>query len=72
VQNSLTSLDESADALNSPAESVVGMAMKRTGLHSHVQGHEITCTQVISDRLGIPIENVSMLHGRENMSPYAT
>ena len=29
-----------------------------TGSHSHGQGHETTFAQVVSDRLGIPIENV--------------
>jgi carbon-monoxide dehydrogenase large subunit len=34
-----------------------------TGSHSHGQGHETTFAQVVADRLGIPIENVDVVHG---------
>ncbi|MBK5959179.1 carbon monoxide dehydrogenase [Rhodoplanes elegans] len=34
-----------------------------TGSHSHGQGHETTFAQLVSDRLGIPINNVSIVHG---------
>lgn len=34
-----------------------------TGSHSHGQGHETTFAQVVSDRLGVPIENVEVVHG---------
>ena len=34
-----------------------------TGSHSHGQGHETTFAQLVSDRLGIPIEQVSIVHG---------
>jgi carbon-monoxide dehydrogenase large subunit len=34
-----------------------------TGSHQHGQGHETTFAQVVCDRLGIPIENVSIVHG---------
>ena len=34
-----------------------------TGCHAHGQGHETTFAQIVSDRLGIPIENVSVVHG---------
>ena len=34
-----------------------------TGCHAHGQGHETTFAQVVSDRLGIPIENISIVHG---------
>ena len=34
-----------------------------TGSISHGQGHETTFAQLVSDRLGIPIENVSIVHG---------
>jgi carbon-monoxide dehydrogenase large subunit len=34
-----------------------------TGSHSHGQGHETTFAQVVADRLGMPIENVSIVHG---------
>ncbi len=34
-----------------------------TGSHSHGQGHETTFAQVVASRLGIPIENVDVVHG---------
>jgi carbon-monoxide dehydrogenase large subunit len=34
-----------------------------TGSHSHGQGHETTFAQVVADRLGIPVENVDVVHG---------
>jgi carbon-monoxide dehydrogenase large subunit len=34
-----------------------------TGSHSHGQGHETTFAQLVSDRLGVPIETVSVVHG---------
>jgi len=34
-----------------------------TGAHSHGQGHETTFAQVVADRLGIPMEDVEIVHG---------
>jgi aerobic carbon-monoxide dehydrogenase large subunit len=34
-----------------------------TGAHSHGQGHETTFAQVVAGRLGIPIDNVEIIHG---------
>jgi carbon-monoxide dehydrogenase large subunit len=34
-----------------------------TGSHSHGQGHETTFAQVVATRLGIPIEDVDIVHG---------
>jgi carbon-monoxide dehydrogenase large subunit len=34
-----------------------------TGAHSHGQGHETTFAQVVAQRLGIPLENVEIIHG---------
>ncbi|MBM3345787.1 MAG: xanthine dehydrogenase family protein molybdopterin-binding subunit, partial [Betaproteobacteria bacterium] len=34
-----------------------------TGSHSHGQGHETTFAQVVAERLGIPIEDVDIVHG---------
>ncbi|WP_456306398.1 xanthine dehydrogenase family protein molybdopterin-binding subunit [Oleomonas cavernae] len=34
-----------------------------TGCHSHGQGHETTYAQIINSRLGVPIENVEVIHG---------
>src|SRR6266705_1977888 len=34
-----------------------------TGSHSHGQGHETTFAQLVSHRLGIPLEQISIVHG---------
>jgi carbon-monoxide dehydrogenase large subunit len=34
-----------------------------TGSHSHGQGHETTFAQVVSDKFGIPFEDVEVVHG---------
>jgi carbon-monoxide dehydrogenase large subunit len=34
-----------------------------TGSHQHGQGHETTFAQLVSERLGIPIEQVAIVHG---------
>ena len=34
-----------------------------TGSHSHGQGHETTFAQLVSSRLGIPIDQIEILHG---------
>jgi carbon-monoxide dehydrogenase large subunit len=50
---------ESAEVRVNPTGSVEIL----TGCHQHGQGHETTFAQVASERLGIPIENVSVVHG---------
>lgn len=34
-----------------------------TGSHSHGQGHETTFAQVVSEKLGVPFEDVEVVHG---------
>ena len=34
-----------------------------TGTHSHGQGHETTFAQLVCDQLGVPIENIEVIHG---------
>jgi carbon-monoxide dehydrogenase large subunit len=41
-----------------------------TGSHSHGQGHETTFAQLVSDRLGIPIEQIQIVHGDTAKIPY--
>jgi carbon-monoxide dehydrogenase large subunit len=41
-----------------------------TGSHSHGQGHETTFSQVVAARLGIPIENVDVVHGDTGRIPF--
>jgi carbon-monoxide dehydrogenase large subunit len=41
----------------------VGTVEVLTGSHSHGQGHETTFAQLVSERFGLPIDNVSIVHG---------
>jgi len=41
-----------------------------TGTHSHGQGHETTFPQLVADTLGIPMENVEIVHGDTGKIPY--
>ena len=41
-----------------------------TGSHSHGQGHETTFSQLVADRLGIPIESIEIVHGDTAKIPY--
>ena len=41
----------------------VGTVEVLTGSHSHGQGHETTFAQLIADRFGVPMDNVSIVHG---------
>lgn len=41
-----------------------------TGSHSHGQGHETTFAQLVSDKLGIPYENVEIVHGDTAKVPF--
>jgi carbon-monoxide dehydrogenase large subunit len=50
---------ESAEVRVNPTGSVEVL----TGCHQHGQGHETTFAQVVSERLGIPFETVSVVHG---------
>ncbi len=50
---------ESAEVRVNPTGSVEIL----TGSHAHGQGHETTFAQVVSERLGIPIDNISVIHG---------
>ena len=49
---------------------VTGSVTVFTGSHSHGQGHETTFAQVVSDRLGIPIDEVEVVHGDTARSDY--
>jgi carbon-monoxide dehydrogenase large subunit len=41
-----------------------------TGSHSHGQGHETTFAQVVAERLGVPFENVDVVHGDTGRIPF--
>lgn len=40
-----------------------------TGSSSHGQGHETAWSQIVADRLGVPFEDVEVLHGDTQTSP---
>jgi len=50
---------ESAEIRVNPTGSVEVL----TGSHSHGQGHETTFAQYVADRLGVPIDDVTIVHG---------
>ncbi|BAT60099.1 carbon monoxide dehydrogenase large chain [Variibacter gotjawalensis] len=50
---------ESAEVRVNPTGSIEVL----TGSHSHGQGHETTFAQLVSERLGVPIDTVSIVHG---------
>ena len=41
-----------------------------TGTHSHGQGHDTTFAQIVSDKLGVPIENIDLVHGDTDKGPF--
>jgi carbon-monoxide dehydrogenase large subunit len=50
---------ESAEVRVNP----VGTIEVLTGCHSHGQGHETTFAQLVAERFGVPIDQVSVVHG---------
>ena len=40
-----------------------------TGSSAHGQGHETAWSQIVADRLGVPFEDVEVLHGDTHVSP---
>ena len=49
-----------------------GEAIVRTGSFSQGQGHETTFAQIVSDRLGIPVEKITVLKGDTDVVPRGT
>jgi carbon-monoxide dehydrogenase large subunit len=41
-----------------------------TGAHSHGQGHETTFAQLVVDQLGVPLEQVEVVHGDTGKIPF--
>ena len=41
-----------------------------TGTHSHGQSHDTTFAQIVGDRLGVPIENIDIVHGDTDKGPF--
>ena len=44
----------------------------RVGSHSHGQGHETTLSQVAHELLGVPHEQIKLVHGDTAETPYST
>jgi carbon-monoxide dehydrogenase large subunit len=59
-------LYESAVVRVNPTGSVTVM----TGSHSHGQGHETTFSQLVSDRLGVPFDQINVVHGDTAKVPF--
>ena len=55
-------LYESAEVRVHPTGSVTVF----TGAHSHGQGHETTFAQLVSERMGLPLEQIEISHGDTN------
>ncbi|MEM7046371.1 MAG: xanthine dehydrogenase family protein molybdopterin-binding subunit [Pseudomonadota bacterium] len=47
-----------------------GNVMVYTGSHSHGQGHETTFAQLISTHLGVPVDQVEIVHGDTDKVPF--
>ena len=41
-----------------------------TGTHSHGQGHDTTFAQIVADKLGVGIEQVQIIHGDSDKTPF--
>ena len=41
-----------------------------TGAHSHGQGHETTFAQIVADKLGVPMNNIDVIHGDTDKGPF--
>jgi carbon-monoxide dehydrogenase large subunit len=46
-----------------------GKLQVMTGTHSHGQGHETTFSQLVAERLGIPYEDIEVIHGDTEKTP---
>ncbi len=40
------------------------------GSHAHGQGHETTFAQIVADKLGVPLEDVEVIHGDTDEVPF--
>ena len=46
-----------------------GKVQVMTGTHSHGQGHETTFAQVVAEKLGVPYEDIDVIHGDTDKTP---
>ena len=47
-----------------------GSAVVRIGVQTQGQGHETTFAQIVAEELGLPVENISVIHGDTDHTPY--
>ncbi|WP_404383949.1 xanthine dehydrogenase family protein molybdopterin-binding subunit [Caenispirillum salinarum] len=47
-----------------------GSVSVMVGVHSHGQGHATTFAQIVSERLGVPMENIEIVHGDSARTPF--
>jgi len=47
-----------------------GNVSVHVGTHAHGQSHDTTYSQVVADRLGIPFENIEIVHGDTARTPF--
>ncbi len=47
-----------------------GNVSVHVGTHSHGQSHATTVSQVVADRLGVPFENIEVVHGDTAKTPF--
>jgi len=57
---------ESAEVRFNPT----GQVTVYTGSHSHGQSHDTTFAQIVGDKLGVPIENIDIVHGDTDKGPF--
>ena len=67
ITNGISETEYGAVAINADGEAIV-----RTGSFSQGQGHETTFAQIVSDRLGIPVEKITVLKGDTDTVPRGT
>jgi carbon-monoxide dehydrogenase large subunit len=41
-----------------------------TGSHTHGQGHETTYAQIVADQLGLPMQDIEIVHGDTGRTPF--
>ncbi|MGV3634547.1 MAG: xanthine dehydrogenase family protein molybdopterin-binding subunit [Pseudorhodoplanes sp.] len=49
-----------------------GSVRARFGTHNHGQGHQTSFAQIISAKLGVPIEKIEVIEGDTDIVPYGT
>src|SRR5512135_1236208 len=48
----------------------LGKVQVMTGSHAHGQGHETTFAQIVADQLGLKVEDVEVVHGDTDRTPF--